>query len=58
MTTGGDGFGVLLGGLDSLGGAQDIDALVAYLSAGYKAPRPAYNPADPALALPRITRLP
>jgi 5'-nucleotidase len=58
IATGGDGFGVLLGGVDALGGAQDIDALVAYLSGGYKAPRAPYNPADAALALPRITRLP
>ena len=58
MATGGDGFGVLLGGTGVLGGAQDIDALIAYLSAGYKAPKAAYNPALPALGLPRITRLP
>ncbi|MES2101385.1 MAG: bifunctional metallophosphatase/5'-nucleotidase [Pseudomonadota bacterium] len=58
MATGGDGFTVLLGGTNVLGGAQDIDALTAYLNAGYKAPRPAYDPTLPALAIPRITRLP
>jgi 5'-nucleotidase len=58
MATGGDGFTVFTGGLNPLGGAQDIDALVAYLSAGYKAPAAPYNPADPSLNLPRITRLP
>jgi 5'-nucleotidase len=57
LATGGDGFTVLTGGTSVLGGAQDIDALVAYL-AGYKAPLPAYNATDAALALPRITRLP
>ncbi len=57
MATGGDGFTVLLGGQNTLGGAQDIDALVAYL-VGYKAPSPAYDPTRPALALPRIARLP
>lgn len=57
LATGGDGFTVLTGGLDVLGGAQDIDALVAYL-AGYRAPSSAYNPTDAALAIPRITRLP
>jgi len=57
LATGGDGFTVLTGGLDVLGGAQDIDALVAYL-AGYRAPAAAYNPTDAALAIPRITRLP
>jgi len=57
IATGGDGFKVLLGGANPLGGAQDIDALVAYLS-GYKAPHAAYNQADPALGVPRIQRLP
>lgn len=58
MASGGDGFTVLLGGTNALGGAQDIDALTAYLNAGYKAPRPAYDPTLPALAIPRVTRLP
>ena len=58
MATGGDGYTVLLGGLNTLGGAQDIDALVAYLSGGYKTPLAAYDPALPALAIPRITNLP
>jgi 5'-nucleotidase len=57
MATGGDGFSVLLGGSAVLGGAQDIDALVAYL-AGYKAPAAPYDPAAAALAKPRVTRLP
>jgi 5'-nucleotidase len=58
MATGGDGFTVLLGGTNLLGGAQDIDALTAYLNGGYKAPNAAYDPALPALAIPRVTRLP
>ncbi len=58
MATGGDGYTVLLGGSNVLGGAQDIDALVSYLQGGYKAPAAAYNPADAALKIPRITRLP
>ncbi|MGJ7512019.1 bifunctional metallophosphatase/5'-nucleotidase, partial [Variovorax sp. GT1P44] len=58
MATGGDGFTVLLGGTSALGGAQDIDALTAYLAGGYKAPKPAYDPTLPALAIPRITQLP
>jgi 5'-nucleotidase len=57
MATGGDGFTVLIGGQNALGGAQDIDALVAYL-AGYKAPAAAYDATLPALAIPRITQLP
>lgn len=55
MATGGDGFGVLVGGTNPLGGAQDIDALTAYL-ANYKAPSAAYNPASAVLSKPRITR--
>lgn len=58
MATGGDGFTVLLGGTSVLGGAQDIDALTAYLSSGYKAPKAAYDPSLPALGIPRITQLP
>ena len=56
LATGGDGFTTLLGGANVLGGAQDIDALVAYL-ASFKAPAAAYNPADASLGKPRITRL-
>ncbi len=57
MATGGDNFTVLLGGTNVLGGAQDIDALVAYL-AGYKAPAAAYDPTASSLGKARITRLP
>lgn len=57
MSTGGDGFTVLLGGANLLGGAQDIDALVDYLK-NFKSPNPPYNPSDPALNKPRITKLP
>jgi 5'-nucleotidase len=55
MATGGDGYSVFLGGTNQLGGAQDIDALVAYL-AGFKAPNAPYDPTSAALAKPRITR--
>jgi 5'-nucleotidase len=58
IATGGDGFTVLLGGLNTLGGAQDIDALVAYFASGYKAPKAPYEPTQAALAIPRISRLP
>jgi len=57
MATGGDGFGVLLGGVNVQGGAQDIDALVAYL-ANFKSPKPAYDPSLPAMGIPRVTQLP
>ncbi len=56
MATGGDGFTTFLNGTNLLGGAQDIDALVAYLAA-FKAPNPAYDPANPALGKPRINRV-
>jgi len=55
MATGGDGFGVFVGGTNVLGGAQDIDALIAYL-AGFKAPNAAYDPTAAYLAKPRITK--
>jgi 5'-nucleotidase len=57
LATGGDGFSVLVGGTNQLGGAQDIDALVSYLN-GYKAPGPVYMPGSPLLQKPRITRVP
>jgi 5'-nucleotidase len=57
MATGGDGYTTFIGGLSQLGGAQDIDALVAYLAA-FKAPAAAYDPASAALKKPRIGRQP
>jgi 5'-nucleotidase len=57
LASGGDGFTTLLAGTNVLGGAQDIDALVAHM-AQFKAPAAPYDPALPALGKPRITRLP
>jgi len=57
MSTGGDGFAVFKQGADQVGGAQDIDALVAYL-ANYLSPNPPYDPTSPALHTPRITVVP
>jgi 5'-nucleotidase len=57
IATGGDGFTTLLAGANALGGAQDIDALVAYMAA-FKAPAAPYNGLDAALKKPRIVRLP
>jgi 5'-nucleotidase len=54
LSTGGDGFSVLTTGTNLLGGAQDIDALIAYL-ANYKAPNAPY---DPSAVPARITKLP
>ncbi len=58
LSTGGDNFSVLKSGIDPLGGAQDIDALVKYLKEGYRTPLAPYDPANPNLHRPRITRLP
>lgn len=55
MATGGDGFGVFVGGTSVQGGAQDIDALISYLSL-YKNGNVAYDPTAAVLAKPRITR--
>lgn len=56
LATGGDGFTVLVGGTNALGGAQDIDALVSYFS-DFSSGTP-YDPAATNLGTPRITRLP
>lgn len=58
MATGGDGYTTFLNGTNLLGGAQDIDALSAYLANfnmlnGFNA----YNPDDASLGKPRLTRL-
>ena len=58
LSTGGDGFGVFTGGTNLLGGAQDIDALVAYLSTNFKFPNPPYDPSAASLNTPRITLVP
>jgi 5'-nucleotidase len=56
LADGGDGFSVLKGGVNRLGGAQDIDALERYL-ADFKAPNPPYDPLAANLGKPRIVRL-
>ncbi len=56
MATGGDNFSTFIGGVNVLGGAQDIDALTAFL-ASFKAPAAPYDPTNLALSKPRITRL-
>ena len=57
MAEGGDGYATLTRGTNRIGGAQDIDALSAFL-AGFKAPN-AYNLAAVALdgGTPRINRM-
>jgi 5'-nucleotidase len=55
MAAGGDGYATLPAGTDRLGGAQDIDAFVQYLSPTL-APRPPFDPRGPAMGEPRIVR--
>jgi 5'-nucleotidase len=55
LAGGGDAFTVLAEGGERLGGAQDLDALAAYLGRFRSEP---YDPRHPTLAAPRITRLP
>lgn len=59
LATGGDNFSVLTGGASPLGGAQDIDALVAYFAA-FRAPNLAYDRTNTAVfgPSPRVTQLP
>jgi 5'-nucleotidase len=58
MATGGDGFTTFLNGTNLLGGAQDIDALSAYL-ANYNVTtgHTAYDPTASTLGKPRMTRV-
>ncbi len=57
IQSGGDGFTVLAGGTNAMGGGQDIDALVAYLGK-FKAPLGAYEPAGVGFNIPRISVAP
>jgi 5'-nucleotidase len=57
LATGGDNFSTLLKGADPLTGPLDIDAVVSYFEATYKAPHPPLDPNDPSLNRPRIIRL-
>jgi 5'-nucleotidase len=57
LASGGDGYTLLRSGTERLGGAQDIDALAAYL-APYLAPHAPYDARLPALGEPRQVRVP
>ncbi|MCK9687870.1 bifunctional metallophosphatase/5'-nucleotidase [Scleromatobacter humisilvae] len=57
LAAGGDSFSTLTAGTGRLGGAQDIDALRAYM-ASTLAPDAPYDPSLPALGEPRIVRKP
>jgi 5'-nucleotidase len=59
MADGGDGYSTLVKGTNRIGGAQDIDALTAYMAANFKAPKAAYAPNSNAAdaGTPRINRV-
>ena len=57
MASGGDGYTVLTSGTERLGGAQDLDALVAYLGPTL-APHAPYDATLPAFGEPRVVRVP
>jgi 5'-nucleotidase len=57
MASGGDGYSTLTAGTNRLGGAQDIDALRAYL-APYRSPHLPYDAGSPAMGEPRVIRVP
>ena len=44
MADGGDGYSTLVKGTNRVGGAQDIDAITAYMAANFKAPKAPYAP--------------
>jgi 5'-nucleotidase len=56
LAGGGDGFTTLTTATQPLGGAQDIDALVDFMSAT-TSPQPAYDPTAPQWIKPRIVRV-
>ena len=58
MADGGDGYSTLLKGTSRIGGAQDIDALTAFL-ANFKTPKSPYAPGVNVLdaGTPRINRV-
>jgi len=57
LASGGDGYTTLVAGTERLGGAQDIDALAAYL-APYRAPHAPYDAHLSALGEPRQVSAP
>ena len=59
MADGGDGYSTLVKGTNRIGGAQDIDALTAYMAANFKAPKAPYAPDSHAAdaGTPRINRV-
>ena len=57
MASGGDGYTTLKAGMNRIGGAQDIDALRAYLAPTLPPGAP-YDARSPAMGEPRVVRVP
>ena len=57
LAAGKSGFSTFLKGRDQTGGPQDIDALVAFMKANYHSANKPFDPTDPSLGIPRITKV-
>jgi 5'-nucleotidase len=57
LAAGKSGFSTFLKGRDQTGGPQDIDALVAFMKANYYSANKPFDPTDPSLGIPRITKV-
>jgi 5'-nucleotidase len=57
LAAGKSNFSVFLKGIDLKGGPQDVDAVVAYLKATTLESGKPFDPADPALGIPRLNKL-
>jgi 5'-nucleotidase len=58
LAAGKDNFSAMLEATNPVEGTTDIAGLAAYMTSTYLAPKPPFDPNNPALHLPRIVRLP
>jgi len=57
LAAGKNNFTTFLKGTAQTAGPQDIDALVAFMKENYSSPNRPFDPADPTLGIPRITKV-
>jgi 2',3'-cyclic-nucleotide 2'-phosphodiesterase (5'-nucleotidase family) len=57
LAAGKNNFTTFLKGTAQTAGPQDIDALVAFMKENYSTPNKPFDPADPTLGIPRITKV-
>jgi len=57
LAAGKSNFTVFPQGKNLAGGPRDIDAIVSYMKSKYMSPNKPYDPADPTLGIPRISKL-